>query len=360
MKRRITIDDWKNSFIKSKAVKIVLETDNPRFKDADQIAALRECFKYLLDSGKKPDNGWFKTLARWMKYDVPTEVWRDYAFRITERTKNGGSLTASSLNDLQLLYGAKEGRRRWEEYKQKQAKSNTYEYKKERHGWTEEQFHEYNKSRSVTLKNCIRRHGEERGLQVWRDYCDKQAYTNTLEYFIEREGSRELGLEFFLKYNQEKRKSQDPKWIMEKYSVSFNEALEILSSRHSSAFVSEGEKYFISELEEALGKEIKYTYKTRQFCVWSKELNTPLFYDIVCTERMKAIEYNEDYWHANPKLYDSDYFVKKVGLTAEEIWKRDQIKIQDLITRGFEVKIVWENDFLNDLQLIKEIIEWIQ
>lgn len=268
--------------------------------------------------------------------------------------------TAITLENLIQKYDEKEGLYRWNEYCRKQAETNTFEYKREKYGWTREEFDEYNKSRAVTIENCIRRHGEEKGLEVWNNYCELQAYTNTLDYFVERESSKEKGLEVFLRYNKEKGKSQDPYWIVEKYNVTFEEALEILSSRSTLRFISEGEKYFVNKLEELLNEQIKYTYKTQQFCIWSKELEVPFFYDMVCTKRMKAIEYNGDYWHANPNLYEADYIVKKVKMSAKEIWERDQIKLKCLLERGFDVKVIWESDFLENEKMLEEIVEWFR
>lgn len=257
-------------------------------------------------------------------------------------------------------YGEEEGLIRWESYCNRQAITNTFEYKQKKYGWTKEQFDEYNKSRAVTVENMVNRHGEEEGLRQWMEYCNRQAYTNTLDYFIEREGSEEKGLAFYNSLNIEKMKAMDPAWIMERYNVDMDGALEILSSRYTPSFVSEGEKYFIDLLEKELGEQIKYTYKTKQYCVWSHELDAPLFYDAVCSKRKKAIEYNGDYWHANPLLYESSVVIKQTGRTAKEIWDRDQIKIKALTDRGYEVKIIWESEFLENENIIKEVAEWLK
>lgn len=71
-------------------------------------------------------------------------------------------------------------------------------------------------------------------------------------------------------------------------------------------------------------------------------------YDLACTKRKKIVEYNGDYWHCNPKIYESDYKLKQSNMRAEEIWDRDKDKISVAESRGFEVKVVWESDFLKD------------
>lgn len=257
-------------------------------------------------------------------------------------------------------YGEEEGLNRWNSYRNKQANTNSFEYKKERYGWTRDKFDEYNKSRAVTIENMIKRHGDNKGTKKWLEYCDRQAYTNTLDYFIEREGSIKNGLEIYEKVNREKSNPMNPQWIAEKYDISFDEAVLLISNRRTHNFVSEGEKYFVDLLEKELNENIKYTYKTKQFCVWSHKLNSSLFYDIVCSKRKKVIEYNGDYWHANPILYESDFVIKQSDMSAKEIWERDQIKIKEIIDRGFEVKIVWESEFLKNEKMIKEVVKWFK
>lgn len=258
---------------------------------------------------------------------------------------------SSALSSITLLncirrYGEVEGQIRWDEYRAKQAYSNSLEFKKARHGWSEKEFKEYNNSRASTLANFINRHGEVEGLRKWEQYCDRQAFTNTLDYFIEREGSVETGTEAYLRINKEKASVHDPHWIAERYNISLDDALLLLSERRTSSFVSEGEKYFVDHLEKERGKPFKYTYKTKQFCLWSYELNQSVFYDIADTADMKIIEYNGDYWHANPKKYGPNDIISQIGLTAREIWEHDQLKILTAMKRGFTVEVVWESDFL--------------
>ena len=52
-----------------------------------------------------------------------------------------------TLENLQNKYGECEGLIRWETYKYKQAYSNCYEYKRDKFGWNESDFNEYNKKR---------------------------------------------------------------------------------------------------------------------------------------------------------------------------------------------------------------------
>ena len=62
----------------------------------------------------------------------------------------------------------------------------------------------------------------------------------------------------------------------------------------------------------------------------------------------KIIEFNGDYWHANPKIYDKTFINKTNGHTAKEIWSHDKSKIKYAQKHGYEVYTVWESDFRND------------
>ena len=73
-------------------------------------------------------------------------------------------------------YGEDLGKIKYSEYKKFQSVKNTFEYKRQTYGWSREQFDEYNRSRSVTKENLIKRHGEIIGTQKWNKYVNRQKY----------------------------------------------------------------------------------------------------------------------------------------------------------------------------------------
>lgn len=82
-------------------------------------------------------------------------------------------------------------------------------------------------------------------------------------------------------------------------------------------------------------------------------------YDIFVPEKNLIIEFNGDYWHMNPNKYSSDIYNKACGMTAAEIWKRDENKNNIAIQHGYFLHCVWEDDYKkskNKLQFLKEII----
>jgi hypothetical protein len=56
---------------------------------------------------------------------------------------------ANTFDNFISKYGIDEGEKLWEIYKQKQAYSNSYEYKRDKYGWSIDEYISYNKSRGV-------------------------------------------------------------------------------------------------------------------------------------------------------------------------------------------------------------------
>jgi len=83
------------------------------------------------------------------------------------------------------------------------------------------------------------------------------------------------------------------------------------------------------------------------------------FYDFVDTKLKKCIEYNGDYWHLNPKFYPETY-KSHYGYTAKEIWEKDEQKIDFINSKGYDVMILWESDYLkNPNDVIEKIEEFL-
>ena len=76
----------------------------------------------------------------------------------------------------------------------------------------------------------------------------------------------------------------------------------------------------------------------------------------------KIIEFNGDFWHANPILYEKSDIVRKNPIqTADEIWENDARRIQSLEKLGYQVKVVWEHDYrANPQKIVCECIEFLK
>ena len=296
--------------------------------------------------------------------------WTHFKFNCTGRFNNGteykkyypnakvvdkdlAKKTAITLDNLIKKYGDIDGVSRWESYKHKQAESNSLEYKKEKHGWTDNQFKEYNNSRSQTLEKMISRHGETEGILKWESYCSRQYYTNTKLYFINQYGE-DVGTKRYIEINK-KKSVGNPKVLAEKLNISLSEAVDIIISRQKNFFRSNLEKEFIQLLEEKMGP-LEHTSFKNPFGKWSDDLKTYVVYDV--KHKNRIIEFNGDYWHANPKIYREDAMIR--NKKAVDIWERDMLKLKTVEDLGFFTLVVWESDFnFNKVKKVEEVIEWI-
>lgn len=155
--------------------------------------------------------------------------------------------------------------------------------------------------------------------------------TKDLDFFVNRYGE----IDGVLRYLEKTRK-----WIDTMSSKSDEELNDINSRkvRHSSCFYSKAEKDLLCSIRDygiPVSSELCLNNESRRF-----------IYDIHYLD--KIIEYNGDFWHANPNVYDSSFISPYNNLSQEEIHKRDHIKHQLARDRGYEVLVIWEQDYKKD------------
>lgn len=262
----------------------------------------------------------------------------------------------TAVTEARLIekYGIEVGIVKWDEYKKKQAKSNSYDYKREKHGWSKDQFNEYNASRSQTLSKMIERHGEIAGAAKWETYCLRQAHTNTKQYFIDKHGES-VGTEKYIEVNQKKKMPHDPVLLAAHLAITVDEATEIILARFSKSHSSKLESEFTQMLEQEIGP-LDHTSTKSPYGKWSVLLNTYVVFDI--KHKQYIIEFNGDYWHANPLTYAPSAIIR--GKTASEIWLRDKLKMETATNLGFTTMVVWESEFNADkVSTINKVKLWM-
>lgn len=79
--------------------------------------------------------------------------------------------------------------------------------------------------------------------------------------------------------------------------------------------------------------------------------------DIYIPEKNIAFEVNGDYWHMNPKLYNENDVNEKTNETAKEIWDKDEYKKQICESTNISYNVIWEYDWKNNNEYIKEKIK---
>lgn len=66
----------------------------------------------------------------------------------------------------------------------------------------------------------------------------------------------------------------------------------------------------------------------------------------------KIIEFNGVLWHCKPSLWKDDEICHIRNITAKEIWEKDKLKIESIQNKGWEVLIVWEDEYKKDKKTI--------
>lgn len=296
-----------------------------------------------------------------LQYRWPEETIDSIILQVMESINLGAIVTHQKLI---LMYGKKEGNKRWESYKNKQKITNSFEYKQKHHNMTKAEFDEYNASRAVTLNNMIFKYGEVEGHNKFEIYKEKQKYAGcSLEYFIDIYGNDD-GL---LKYNEVcKSKGHTLENYINKYGEKdgYDKFIEYNKNIQSSnSYSSKLANTFFDTLNSKLGNLEIYSSKTKEFGLYCNISKKYYFYDFKIKGTNKIIEYNGDYWHANPKLYFINQEIKfpnNVIAFAHDIWEADKYKI-DLASRlGYNVYTVWEYDIRqNEEKEINNAITWL-
>lgn len=277
--------------------------------------------------------------------------------------KNIKNKKAITLENLIKKYGIKEGKKRFVIYKEKQAYSNSFQYKNEKYGWTPDKYNLYNKSRAVTMENCIKKHGETDGKIIFEDYCKKQKYVgSSLEYFINKYG--EIG--------------GNKKWIdvckskairIENFILKYGEieGTEKFLSIISKGFSKSSQTFFwelYNLLPMALQKNVYFAELNREYGIYSNLNSRAYLYDFVIKNYGVCIEYNGEHVHPNKDVLSINEWKKWKctwsNVSADVKYAYDIEKHNEIIKTGYDVYVVWDKNVKNNRMFeIKESLKWI-
>lgn len=181
------------------------------------------------------------------------------------------------------------------------------------------------KQSTFSLRKCIEKYGEEKGIEVW--------------------------------------KSRQEKWIKTLDSKSDEEKMEILRKKTfaNKAYSNISQELFFSIIENEMVDKKKcffYLLNEEKILEHGKDIFKPDF-----IYNNKIIEFFGNYWHANPKFYSN--FEKKIrrgtkNYSVESIWKIDEYRLNFFKKNGYEVLVIWEEDYRKDKKTtIKKCIEFL-
>lgn len=306
--------------------------------------------KHLIPCNTKKNSWWMRVIQGEDAYprgkaSAIGRYWADLMFTtLTEDELKSISsrFDTASKESFIIRYGEEEGNRRYEEYVKFHSYKNKFEYKRDKLGWSKEQFNEFNRGRAVTLELCIKKHGQDLGKKIFEEYCGKQSYAGCkLEYFVEKYGKEE-GTNIYQELN--KRKTLNRETFIRKYGEIEGERIwkaYLLKRSHTSPISVVSQKLFdeiLSQIPSNLHDKVKYASYGGEQCIIGK--NGYMFPDFLYDNK-KIIEFNGDYWHKNPKMYNED---DKSRLK----WKQDSERKTELERLGYEVLVVWERDFYDN------------
>lgn len=225
-----------------------------------------------------------------------------------------------------------------------------------------------------SLSFFIKKYGNEIGYQKYNDYVkrqsfsckkllksDKMKYINSLQFYVDRYG-KELGTQ---KYNDWK-KSQDHgslSFFIKKYGekegykkyISTNISKARIDQTYFSKISQELFKIIAGKIKDH--SSVKFASNGGELTLFDKEIERRYFYDFCYCN--KIIEYNGDYWHANPRIYNESDILTK-GKTAKEIWDYDTRKIEFAKNNGYEILIIWDSEYKYDkLKVIDRCIQFL-
>lgn len=168
---------------------------------------------------------------------------------------------------------------------------------------------------TFSLQKCIRKHGVDEGVRIWKERQDK--WQNTL--------------------------NQKP-----------NEEKIAISKKKGGATNSILEQSFYNDIKNEFGED----NIERQFVLI--ENDKKWVYDFILFGKI-IVELNGDYWHMNPALYKGNDINSCMQESANEIWERDAVKKADAESFGYKVITLWESDYnrngpLQTITKIKELL----
>jgi hypothetical protein len=172
--------------------------------------------------------------------------------------------------------------------------------------------------------NFILKYGIELGKEKWKQYLkNRKNFRTTYEEFINKHGE-DIG-------NQ--------KWKEHIYKIV-----------HKSSYVSKVSQELFDSLHEALElkDDVYYGSLNKEYFLYDENNKKINYYDFTMTDIKLIIEFNGDFWHANPHIYSEDFYHPILKKTAAEIWEMQEYKNNLAKCCGYDIIEVWESDYRKD------------
>lgn len=250
-------------------------------------------------------------------------------------------------------YGDEIGKQKWKETLNKKLKTQkeNFKNKKWKNGRTLEEYQE--------------RHGIEDGYKRWNTRNKRHSYMVSLQRYIDEFGEvagtkmchklkNNTSLDSFVnRYGDEIGK--------ERYKLFIEKLLAYSENKPNYSKISQELFWRISvELSVELQTKVKFAeLNDEQFYYTGDDLKI-IQVDFKCGN--KIIEFNGDFWHANPTQYRKGDILQHPNnhILAEDLWNTDKKRIDWLKSKGYDILIIWESDYnKNKKEVINKCINFI-
>lgn len=186
---------------------------------------------------------------------------------------------------------------------------------------------------SIFVKMAIENRLTETQLEYWINKCDTIEEAKHLYHIRQQTFSLETCIQKYGEYEGKlKWKDRQKRWV-----ASLHENFRKCGDGRS--FQSKWAKEIIEKCCKYLEIEVPSKEK------WMSSKNREHNYSYDFTYGNKIIEFNGDFWHANPSIFEETEMVPVKNETAKNIWANDEIKINLAKENGYDVLIVWESEY---------------
>lgn len=262
--------------------------------------------------------------------ELGTKLWNQYKEKrrqtYNKRKLEGKYLHMNTKDSYISLYGKIEGTKRWKEVIEHRRYKKTKEYVYKTHGLIKGKQILQHRHDNVSLSSYQHRLGEEKGLMEYNKHIVK------------------------LKHSVRKKLNTFPKKT-KSIKTKTNHCSKI-----SKNLFDEIVKYTDIDKSETFYGD--YALKIQLTKTQYNKINKR-FIQVDFSYKNKIIEFYGDYWHGNLDIYENHDLIK--GKTVKSKRLEDEQRIEFIKSLGYEVMIIWENDYKRNPSLvIEDIIKFLE
>ena len=199
-----------------------------------------------------------------------------------------------------------------------------------------EYYFETNKFQEKSKKTKFERYGDEH-------YVNLEKYKKTC--------IKKYGYDNSFKVPEIKEKILNT--LEEKYGVT--NAFHVTKDKYYSKVSQEMCWMIYEKLDDELKGYCKFAELNSEFFLKTDNIRTTL--DFVNLKNKIVVEFNGDFWHMNPSIFNEDDINPMTKMDAKTHWLNDKNRIKEIESKGFKVITIWESDFYDNREnIIKDIV----